>query len=899
MSLNPNRAGGAPRRLLGDARRENAEALHVAAAKRRRLLSAPEPASPPPPDDAPLFASASASADDAEADAVYAAVDARMASRRQGARDARLQQDLAAYRRANPTLRHQFADVKAALTAVSVREWAAIPDIGDYSVKTRRWHKYTPAPDSLLERARQETAHTAAEGARAHAATDLASIGAGRSSVLGQNLDREGGALPAAAHARVDPDGYLNDLAAGPAPSANIADIKRTRMLLRSVTATNPTHAPGWIAAARLEEHAGKLPAARHLILEGCRRCPRQEDLWVEATRLHARPVGRRILAQAVKTVPRSEKVWLQAATLEEDTPRKRRVLLKALEIVPTSEALWKAAVELEEPAGALILLARAVECAPQAVELWLALARLQPYQAAKSTLEKAQQVVRANPVVFITAAQLEESKGGRESPAIRKVLERGVNMLSVASDVVKRGEWLKLAEESDRGGYPGTVGAIVESAIALGIDEADKERVWTEDAQGMESNKCKGVARAIYARLSATFPTRTDLWQVYAAFERRNEDRNKVQGVLEEAVAHCPEAETLWLMLAKDKWKSDGADEAREVLTRALEANPGSQAVRLAAAKVETESGEYQTARSILAQAREQVPSARVFMKSALLERQLANWAGEKKFLQDGLEKYPKAEKLWLMLAQWHERAELRGDMELEPVAARGQVTEIAKLSTPRAVYASAVDKCRKSVHLWIGYARLEERRGSISKARAILERGRESCKGGEKIDILWRESVSLEVRDSKSKAGTSLLARALQECKHSGRLWAMSVALEPRAGQKSKSVDAIKHCPEEGIVILEVAKYIWRSGKQDKARTWLKRSVEVDPDWGDSWATLLAFEREHGSADAAADVERRAIDAEPKHGDKWVAISKRVGNEALTIKDILYKVTESAGKV
>lgn len=38
---------------------------------------------------------------------------------------------------------------------------------------------------------------------------------------------------------------------------ADIADIKKARTLLKSVTSTNPNHAPGWIAAARLEELAG------------------------------------------------------------------------------------------------------------------------------------------------------------------------------------------------------------------------------------------------------------------------------------------------------------------------------------------------------------------------------------------------------------------------------------------------------------------------------------------------------------------------------------------------------------------------------------------------------------------------------------------------------------------
>ena len=49
---------------------------------------------------------------------------------------------------------------------------------------------------------------------------------------------------------------------------AEIGDIKRARTLLKSVISTNPRHAPGWVAAARLEELAGKVGDARKLIAQ-------------------------------------------------------------------------------------------------------------------------------------------------------------------------------------------------------------------------------------------------------------------------------------------------------------------------------------------------------------------------------------------------------------------------------------------------------------------------------------------------------------------------------------------------------------------------------------------------------------------------------------------------------
>lgn len=68
---------------------------------------------------------------------------------------------------------------------------------------------------------------------------------------------------------------------------AEIGDIKRARMLFESLIKSNPKHSPGWIAAAALEEHAGRMVAARKLIRQGCENCPKSEDVWLEAARLH------------------------------------------------------------------------------------------------------------------------------------------------------------------------------------------------------------------------------------------------------------------------------------------------------------------------------------------------------------------------------------------------------------------------------------------------------------------------------------------------------------------------------------------------------------------------------------------------------------------------------------
>ena len=84
------------------------------------------------------------------------------------------------------------------------------------------------------------------------ATTNLTEIGKGRRTVIGLNLDRMADSVNG--QTVVDPKGYLTDLKSMKLSSdAEIGDIKRARTLLKSVTNTNPKHAPGWVAAARLE----------------------------------------------------------------------------------------------------------------------------------------------------------------------------------------------------------------------------------------------------------------------------------------------------------------------------------------------------------------------------------------------------------------------------------------------------------------------------------------------------------------------------------------------------------------------------------------------------------------------------------------------------------------------
>ncbi|KAF1335881.1 Pre-mrna-processing factor, partial [Globisporangium splendens] len=820
--------------------------------------------------------------DDREADDIYESIDERMDSRRKRRREVKMLEELKKARQERPKISDQFADLKAGLQNMSDAEWEMIPDIGDYSLKyktntalQKRNEMFAPVPDHLLA---SNASGVAANGASALHGTitpaggmetpgsgmtsTITGLAEARGAVLSHKLDKMSDSITG--QTVVDPKGYLTDLNSLKLTSdAEIGDIKKARLLLRSVTMTNPKHGPGWIAAARLEEVAGKIVQARKIIAQGCECCPTQEDVWLEAARLQNPENAKTILAKAVRHVPNSVKVWLQAAQLEKDDELKKLVMRRALEFIPNSVKLWKALIELEDIDGARVLLGRAVECVPQAVDLWLALARLETYENAKKTLNKARTAIPTEPSIWITAAKLEEAQGKTEM--IERIIQLALKSLQKHQVVINREMWLKEAEACEHADAPLTCAAIVRACIDVGVEPEDRKRTWIDDAENCASRGALLTAKAIFANALKVFPGKKSIWLRAVALEKQiNEGKNNgeaVEQLLQKAVTTCPHAEILWLMAAKEVWTNGSVENARLILRQAFSANPNSESIWLAAVKLEWENDEIELARALLAKARAQAPSAHVWMKSVLLERECAeNPEVEENLLREGIKLYPDFAKLYMMGGQFYES-------QTPPEYERA-----------KSMYRDGVQHCPKSISLWILSSRLEEKMNGVTKARSVLELARLKSP---KNDRLWLEAARLEARWDNPKGQEMLMAKALQECPESGLLLAESIDIAPRAQQKRASFTALKKKDNDPSVCLSVAKLFWQERKYSKARKWLERTVQLDADFGDGWAFYYLFEVQHGgSADDADKILKRCVAADPKHGDKWTAVSKQTQN-------------------
>lgn len=839
-----------------------------------------------PDNEVGLFAGGIYDKDDEEADRIYREIDEKMDKRRKVRREAREQAEREEYERKNPKIQQQFADLKRALGTVTDDEWASLPEVGDLTGKNKRnrqalRQRFYAVPDSVLAGARDsgEMGTTIVDDGASSTdgtMTDFAKIGAARDKVLQAKLDRaqedtSSTITPSGTATRVDVSGYLTALNSSQLPGAPQAgDISRARELLSSVIKTNPNNGPGWIAAARVEELAGKLVSARNVIANGCKQCPKSEDVWLENIRLNDNHNAKIIAKDAILANKRSVRLWLEAMKLENDPRAKKRVVRHALDHIPESEALWKEAVNLEEdPNNARLLLAKATELIPLSVDLWLALARLETPENAQKVLNKARKSIPTSHEIWIAASRLQEQLGSKVN-----VMERAVKILAKENAMPKREEWITEAEKCEREEATVTCANIIQATLGYGLDEDDDRKdTWLDDARGCINRGMYVTARSIYAYALREFPTSKTIWLAVADLERAHGTRDSLWETLEKAVEACRHSEVLWMMLAKEKWMAGDINGARVVLARAFQANPNNEDIYLAAVKLEAENDNEEQARELLKKARMDAPTDRVWMRSVVFERVRGRLDDALDLVGQALQLFPQAPKLWML---------------------KGQIWEdLGKLPHAREAYATGVRACSKSVPLWLLYSRLEEKSGMVVKARSVLDRARLAVP---KNADIWCESVRVERRAGNLPQAKMLMAKALQECPRSGLLWSEQIwHLEPRTQRRPRSLEAIKKVDNDPILFVAVARLFWAERKLEKAMNWFEKAIVLDADMGDTWAWYYKFLLQHGTKEKVTEVMGKIADVRPAHGEAWQQISKRPVNAKKGPEEVLKAVAEA----
>jgi pre-mRNA-processing factor 6 len=328
--------------------------------------------------------------------------------------------------------------------------------------------------------------------------------------------------------------------------------------------------------------------------------------------------------------------------------------------------------------------------------------------------------------------------------------------------------------------------------------------------------------------------------------------------------------------MLAKERLQAGELDQARKVLARAFNQNDRNEDIWLAAVKLEFDNGFIDQARGLLKTARQNAPTDRVWMRSVAFERQLQKYDAALELVQEALQLFPSAPKLWMMKGQIYE--------------------DEGKILQAREAYSAGVRAVPSSVPLWLLFSRLEEKGGNVVKARSVLDRARQAIP---KSEELWVELIRVERRANNMSQAKNLMASALRLMPKSGLLWAERIwYLEPRTQRKALSLEAVKQVENDPILFVAVARIFWGERKLERAQNWFEKALVLDSDIGDSWAWYYKFLLQHGQAEKREELIAKCLLNEPRHGEYWQAVAKDPRNARKKTDEILTMVAETLPK-
>ncbi|XP_006723832.1 pre-mRNA-processing factor 6 isoform X1 [Pongo abelii] len=676
-----------------------------------------------------LFSSGPYEKDDEEADAIYAALDKRMDERRKERREQREKEEIEKYRMERPKIQQQFSDLKRKLAEVTEEEWLSIPEVGDARNKRQRnprYEKLTPVPDSFFAKHLQTGEnHTSVDPRQTQfgglntpypgglntpypggmtpglmtpgtGELDMRKIGQARNTLMDMRLSQVSDSV--SGQTVVDPKGYLTDLNSMiPTHGGDINDIKKARLLLKSVRETNPHHPPAWIASARLEEVTGKLQVARNLIMKGTEMCPKSEDVWLEAARLQPGDTAKAVVAQAVRHLPQSVRIYIRAAELETDIRAKKRVLRKALEHVPNSVRLWKAAVELEEPEDARIMLSRAVECCPTSVE-------------------DAEECDRAGSVATCQAV-------------MRAVIGIGIE------EEDRKHTWMEDADSCVAHNALECARAIY--AYALQVFPS-KKSVWLRAAYFEKNHGTRESLEALLQRAVAHCPKAEVLWLMGAKSKWLAGDVPAARSILALAFQANPNSEEIWLAAVKLESENDEYERARRLLAKARSSAPTAR-VFMKSVKLEWVQDNIRAAQDLCEEAlRHYEDFPKLWMMKGQIEEQKEMMEKAREAYNQGLKKCPHSTPLWLLLSRLEEK--------------------IGQLTRARAILEKSRLKNPKNPGLWLESVRLEYRAGLKNIANTLMAKALQECPNS---GILWSEAIFLEARPQRRTKSVDALKK------------------------------------------------------------------------------------------------------------------------------------------
>lgn len=824
------------------------------------------------PDDAGLLAAAQ----DDEADRIYRELDRRLTRRKpQEKRPLEIETGTG-------VIRPEFSLLKAGLAAVSADEWAALPDPGDITRRNKRQRvleqqtqRTYAAPDTMLAGPVPSSALGSGSTLGSAAPTTLASSGAPSS---------PGAALPVS----------LADIEQWEQSAA--PDISRTRPILASLRASQPGKPSLWISSARLEELARNHTKARLLIVEGCTRVPRSEEVWLESIRLHRSDPAmcKRIVNDGLRVNTYSKALWLRAIDLEHpgDTASRRKIAMKALEYLPSDPDLWQTLVDLEEEtADKVKLLSRAAELTSE-WRFWLALVALSPHKEAKAVLNRARKLLPADHRVWVAAVQLEERENPDVSPSkLSLMLTKAMKELAKArEDLTVLGAspnseiartWLDDAAAAEKDDFLKSCGAIVDAAVPL-LPEHDRLSTLIALAELYASLGCVNTSTFIYENVTRIYPHDVPSWQALFASLKKANESDRLYSFYETAISLNPTLPLFHLMYAKDKWiHGKDVPGARSVLDKAASLLPACELIWLARIKLEIRNSEFDNAHRISSQSIQcsdhEFP--RLWLKHIhllrfLLGKEKASVKDIRQASEKALLLFPDTFKLYLQKSQFLlDQNDIKAARELLSIACR---------------------KCSKVPEVHIALANIDITLGSPARARSVLDAALLHLP---KSDKIWERKIELERDQNDLVTARQLVSKAIKEVPDSPRIWMQNLSMiQKLSHRKNAFLDALKMTNNASEILNGIGVFFWLEGKFSKAKTWFDRALAADIKNGDAWGWNYCFYAKMALEEEEEKLLARVEDSfdDINKGKAWISVVKAPENLSISPTECIKLVGE-----
>ena len=679
-------------------------------------------------------------------------------------------------RNEQPTIRQAFSALKNDLKTLSQSDWESIPEIKDFTIKKRKIERYIPITDSEIIAALNDTIIPLKEEKEKE--TTLENVGKAKNSILKMLIDKIG--EEKGEKNSVDRLSYLTELntlnkdnVVNPLNSfEGVQDMKKAKLLLNNLIATNPENPLSWISAARLEMMDNEQTKARELLTKAVEKIKNSEELWIEYSKLYDNdPVkAKYILNQGIIYLPKSEKLYFELVKIEKNDNEKKKILKKCLfEKIPNSELLWKILIKLEKNNKEIYkrLLIKCTEYFPKSINNWILLSKECDYEEGKKYLLKAIQLNEDSWHIRMFYLFFEE-KENKVTENKEEILTKIFNKISeeLKNKETSNEELISFACESEKNNCLISNKIIVNYTLKNYFSKTSYKKTKTtfkkiiEDIKSQEFKYIYTIKQIYITLLQLNDNKDVELWVKYIDFIKTNISINEVENIFKEAINKATKdifKETFYLLYAKILKENNEIDKAIELLLDGHK-KINKENILFALVKLYDIKKLFKESISLLEKSKEDKKNENSHQILIYLIKEYINIDDLDKALLEcnqGINKFEKIDEFYLL------KADILCLKSKDNEEEKTKNLEIAANSLR-----DGIKIIPQSHKIYIKLSDILFKCGQFNQARAILDRGL-SSKNNENCASLYKEQILLELKLGNKNVANNLLYKALKSFK------------------------------------------------------------------------------------------------------------------------------------